>query len=222
MAGMAPAIWGPMAWRLIHGAAHIYDTQEVAPSSTDADIFSLFLMRIAWVLPCAPCRASYMDHLMYLGRPSVDAYFQERDARGLGVILHDFVNHKLGKPIFGDADTAARRSCVWSPEFTDHEVFGLLFVIGLNYDSNQEPDKEMHYRQFFEILPDFCHLLGHAKLAAALGSFRIHLGRQGRFTEQRLVEMLHRAFVLWSDGAASTPSLSDVVGRYNLCRGARE
>lgn len=220
--GMIPGIWGPMVWRFIHRAAHEYDTATHALSERDALVFCLFLIRLAWVLPCSHCRVSYTDYLRSFlqvdenGGRRINAYFQQRAVRRLAVEIHDLVNQKLGKPVFANLELDRRRSAVWSSEFLEPEFFGILFIIAINYRSNGEPEKETHHRRFFELLPDLCMSLGHLRLAASLEA--VELGNITPFEQEMLVNGLYEALVLWTGRRDRVPALSVLVDRYTLCR----
>jgi hypothetical protein len=211
-----------MAWRAIHGMAHRYDTAAAPQTADDARIFCLFLLRLAWVLPCVYCRESYTDNIRWYeepdphtGRPRTDLYFARRQARRLAMELHNQVNVKLGKPIIDNYELVVRRSTVWSVEFLPREFFGLLFIIAINYNSNGEPGKEGHYYRFYTVLPDLCVSLGYDMLGAALEA---GLGdMEPGFTQEWLVQALYTAYTLWA-GERDTMTLDEIYDRYTLCK----
>lgn len=215
---MAPSIWGPMGWRTIHGMAHAFDHLTAwgpggRARDTVALAFHLFLCLLAWVLPCVFCRESYTDYLLQ-GEAALLRAFATQDVRRFVFTLHNLVNAKLGKPQFTDFELVVRRSKVWSVEFSPAEVFGLLFVMALNYDANGEPDKDDHYRQFFDVLPLLFDALGQSRLAAALEGAEV-----ARFasTQEDLLRRLHRAYTAWCP-VRPAASLDSLVARYDLCR----
>ena len=219
--GMIPSIWGPMAWRAIHGMAHRYDTAPEPLSADDARLFCLFLLRLAWVLPCVYCRESYTDNIRWFeqpdhtGQPRTDQYFRKRHVRRLAMELHNQVNVKLNKPVMENYELVLRRSAVWSIEFLPREFFGLLFIIAINYNSNGEPGKARHYYHFFTILPDLCVTLRHEMLGAALEAGLEALSED--FSQEALVEALYHAYTLWA-GEREIMSLDAVYDRYTLCK----
>lgn len=219
MAGMVPDVWGPMAWRAIHGAAHRFDTNEGA-TARDADLFVLFLLRLAFVLPCVHCRDSYVRFLAKLGAEGMVTHFQRQRVREFAVTLHNLVNAKLGKP-HHSLRVAVLRDKVWSVGFCARDFVGLLLIVALNYVNNGEADKQRHYRLFFHALPDFALAIDEPRLAAALEHVReVTDGVRRRLPTETyqdlLVAALHKALLLL-DGA-SAPPIDVVIERYNLCR----
>lgn len=217
MAGMAPDIWGPMAWRLLHGAAHRFDTRETE-DPVDGVVFLLFLLQIAWVLPCLYCRHSYTTYILD-AQSRFDEYCQQRNVQAFVIELHNQVNQKLDKPVFDRLDLVRRRACVWgvNPE----DLFGLLFVIVLNYNSNREPEKETHYQNFFALLPDLFTVLGYDRLAMAFDSMATLAS--GPLTEETLAQALYHTKRVWS--MMDPPpelSLDETIARYGLCRSQKK
>ena len=221
---MESAVWGPMAWRCIHGAAHRYDTATGANDFGTASIFSLFLLRLAWVLPCVYCRESYTDNIREYEIPNasgvrpIDWFFGNRQVRRLAMQLHDFVNRKLGKPLLDNYELVVRRSTVWSAEFTPREFFGLLFLIALNFSSNGEPGKHGNYHRFYSIVPDFCHSLGHEMLGVALDAgLEPLVSRPETMRQDTLVAALYDAYKIWA-GDREVLTLDEIYDRYTLCK----
>lgn len=221
--GMIPAIWGPLCWRIIHGAAHRYDT--VIIENTDpglASVFSLFLLRLAWVLPCVYCREGYTAHIVKMemrdamGKRRVDRYFETRDVRLLAMHLHNEVNRKLGKPLLDNYELVKRRSSVWSSEFLPREFFGLLFIVAINFDSNGEPDKARHHVRFFSIVAEFCFSLGLENMGAALSSGVEPLESVRAVDGTLLFNCVYDAYQLWAGGARKL-SEKEARERYTLC-----
>lgn len=218
MSGMTPWLWGPMAWRAIHGAAARYDNRKTV--QRDADIFLLVLMRFAWVLPCVHCRDSYIRFLAFMGCENMRIWFSKQNVEDLVIQLHNLVNKKLGRAKF-DIAIAKRRSAVWHSQFRPGEFIGLLFVIALNYKSCGEDHKQNRYTRFFDVLPDFALGLGEERLAGALEHVRISLKELDEMTfdetfQDVLLKALHHAYELWMGKRA--PTLDVLVERYGMCR----
>jgi hypothetical protein len=215
---MAPSVWGPMAWRMLHGLAHRFDTMEGTVLSADVmEAVVLLLLRLSWVLPCVHCRNSYTEYLID-NREAIDELLLRREMRTLVWHLHNLVNLKLDKPQFERLDVVKRRSEVWSVEFDAREVLGLLFVVALNYDTNGEPDRERNYHAFFAVLPPVLHFAGEPLLASALARYVARM--PPHITQNDLVARLYRAqseawrSVCWGP----IPSRVEIEDRYNLCR----
>lgn len=228
MSGMIPSIWGPMTWRQIHGMAHIFDTRDVVYTPYEMQLFILFLLRLAWVLPCVYCRKSYTDfasaylELNTTGEMKIMKYFETRNVRILTFDLHNQVNAKLDKDTKDlTFELVKRRSIVWSVEFLASELLGLLFIIALNFSSNSEPNKETHYKEFFHVLPALCLMLGDLLLAAALE--KANVSNLQTFNQETLVNALYfGAYVPWlkAGNAQQIPSLENIIDRYTLCKSA--
>lgn len=214
MHGMMPFLWGPMAWRQIHGMAHVYDTRIDDDISVEtAEIFILFLIALAWVLPCSTCRAGYTDFLLaYLKRDFINEVFAPRKVRQFAFDLHNLVNRKLERPLCEDFELVIRRSMIWSVEFLPRELFGLLFIIALNFDAYQEPDKELHYQEFFGVLPALLDALGHMRMAKSLRN-RFPLKK---WTQTFLTKALYGAFTDWA--TEPIPTYKEITEMYALCR----
>lgn len=221
MSGMIPAVWGPMTWRPIHGAAHRFDTLE-GIQDRDADIFVLMLLRLAFVLPCLHCRESYVQFLAKIGSEGMITFFKEKQVRTFAVHLHNLVNRKLNKPLHS-LKVAALRDKVWSVGFNAREFLGLLFIIALNFVNNGEADKQRNYRLFFHVLPDFVLAVDEPGLAAALEHVRevvdgIRLRLPPETYQTELVHALREALEILE---GSAPPIEELVERYNLCRSSK-
>ncbi len=213
---MVPFLWGPMAWRQIHGMAHVFDTRvDDDISEQTAELFVAFLIGLAWVLPCSTCRASYTDYLLsYLKKDLLEKFFLPRKVRRFAFDLHNLVNKKLERATSTDFDLVMRRSEVWSVEFLPRELFGLLFIIALNFNANQEPNKEQHYREFYTVMPNLVAALGHHRMAAALAE---HMNLK-TWTQSSLLKQLYAAFVFWHPSDTPTPTYDYIIETYTLCR----
>ena len=223
--GMIPFLWGPIAWRQIHGMAHQFDTRPQVDMRV-ADLFILFLIELAWVLPCKTCRTSYSGYLnQYLernsfGKRGIDAFFEQHNVQRFAFDLHNTVNLKLGKPIAENFELVTRRSELWCVEFLPRELFGLLFIIVLNYAGNSEPDKEKHHRRLFILLPDLLFGLGEDRMAVALETTAV--GSLPVITQETLLQALYDAYSDWflTSEVGDVPTLDEVQYKYNLCRNA--
>ena len=237
---MAPSVWGPMVWRLMHGAAHRYDTQETPPGQADRYAFQLFLINCAWVLPCVYCRESYLEYVRQActdqapqGTSEMARHFGERRVQELVCYFHNCVNKKLQKPPFDDSDNyalAKRRSYVWSSEFLEDEMLGVMFIVALNYRSNGEGSKQTHYADFFRTLPDFLLSLGKPTLAAAVEAIPppwMH-ARSGADMQGALVDCVYNIYRLYhhnnaanshtQQGRRRVDTKSELIERYTMCR----
>jgi hypothetical protein len=217
-AGMVPFLWGPMAWRQAHGMAYVFDTRvDDDVSEQTAELFVLFLIGLAWILPCSTCRESYTDYLLgYLKRDLIEQYFAPRKVQRFVFDLHNMVNKKLDRPLATDFDLVLRRSEIWSVEFLPRELFGFLFIVALNFEGNSEPNKNEHYREFFGVLPALLLALGHVRMSVALKN---HLPIQNKsWTQTMLVKKLYSAFQEWHPSDVESPSLESIVSTYSLCR----
>lgn len=216
--GMMPFLWGPMAWRQAHGMAHVFDTRvEDDVSEQTAELFVLFLIGLAWVLPCSTCRESYTDYLLgYLKRDLIAEYFVPRNVQRFVFDLHNLVNKKLDRPPATDFDLVLRRSEIWSVEFLPRELFGFLFVVALNFAGNGEPNKNKHYREFFGVLPALLLALNHVRMSVALKNhLPLHVET---WTQDLLVRALYQAFEEWHPLDEVVPSYKSIVSTYGLCR----
>lgn len=217
---MVPFLWGPMAWRQIHGMAHVFDTRvDDDISEKVAELFILFLIGLAWVLPCNSCRTSYTEYLLgYLKKDLLEHFFIPRKVQQFAFDLHNMVNKKLERATCVNFDLVLRRSELWSVEFLPRELFGLVFIIALNFNSNQEPDKEMHYKEFFSVLPHLLVALENKRMAVALEQ---NIQFNSHWTQDGLLHSIYNAFTEWHRSEEdSVPSYESIVEMYNLCRAA--
>lgn len=99
-----PAVWGPPVWDALHFIAAGYP---VHPTEADARAYGDFVRLFASVLPCAPCRQHFAEHLREVpadaplasGRVEFFAW---------SVAFHNAVNAALGKPALSLDDAVAR------------------------------------------------------------------------------------------------------------------
>jgi hypothetical protein len=231
MSGMIPYLWGPMAWRQIHGMAHQFDTLPNIDNRV-ADLFVLFLISLAWTLPCKTCRTSYSGYLNSymepnsLGQRGIDTFIASRNLRRFAFDLHNTVNLKLGKPLAESFDLVTRRSEMWGVEFLPSELFGLLFIISLNYKDNMEANKEKHHRRLFAVLPDLLFALGEPNMAVSLEEVQISKIRV--LTQDAILSKLYEAYVDWHSQECkeaqprllqSKPqTMQELIARYTLCQ----
>ena len=225
MSGMIPYLWGPIAWRQIHGMAHQFDTRPDIDYRV-ADLFVLFLISLAWTLPCKMCRTSYSGYLNSYMQPNgmnqrgIDTFIEARNLRRFAFDLHNTVNLKLGKPLAENFDLVTRRSEVWGVEFLPGELFGLLFIIALNYTDNIEDDKERHHRRLFAVLPDLLFALGETGMAVSMEA--VDIAKVRPLTQEAILNKLYEAYVDWhtQECKAQTkpPTLQELIARYTLCQ----
>lgn len=210
---MAPSVWGPMAWRILHGMAHRFDRCLGSISKPQILIFVKFLQELAWVLPCVYCRNSYTDYILaeYTSGMLFD-YFNRQRVRYFMFTLHNKVNHKLGKAEFEDFEIVKRRSKVWDCEFLESELLGLCYVVALNFDGNGEPGKHQHYVDFIAIVGDLTKALGAERLMAA--HLEVPFDPSAPVTQGRLT--VHMYSLYQAMGGVETQA--EVEDRYSLCQ----
>lgn len=139
-----PAIWGPAAWKLIHGIGALADAGHVSPTATRR-----FFKTLGTVLPCVHCRTSYggywREHAEELKNPSVSVVAWTH-------ALHDFVNAKLAGQ--GEAcrrlplSVLRRRLAIWTPYFSDMDVRILIAVCLENTASKGSPPTVAEVKAF--------------------------------------------------------------------------
>ena len=159
------------------------------------------------VLPCGACRASFMPAM---AAADVHGAARERRLGRLVFDLHNGVNRKLNRPSFDQYAIVVRRSQVWPVEFTEPEVFAVLFVVVLNYAANKEPLKPTHYKRFLHATEQLCRALGRPRVAEALAHVQMHRARPSD-----MFDRLHRAYERWS---GTSIAKTDLIRRYELCR----
>ena len=201
--GMSPSVWGPMLWRWMHGAAFAHDQQQSSPGFE----CGVWLEALPAVLPCGACRASFIPAM---AAADVQTAARERRLGRLVFDLHNVVNRKLNRPSFDSYAVVVRRSQVWPVEFTEPEVFAVLFVVVLNYAANKEPSKLRHYKRFLHATEHLCRVLGRPRVAGALAHVNMH-----RAQPSDMFNRLHRAYELW---VGRSVSKADLAKRYELCR----
>jgi hypothetical protein len=204
---MSPSVWGPMLWRWMHGAAYAHD--QLSPQS--ATECGVWLKTLPMVLPCGACRASFKP---VIAAVNVDAATRNHRLGRVVFDLHNAVNAKLNRPVFESYAIVKRRSQVWPVEFTEAEVFAMLFVVVLNFAANQERDKLHHYKHFLHSTEQLCRTLGRPRVADALSDARVHSSRP-----YDMFDRLHRAYEQWVGHAVPKQQVND---RYELCRSGRQ
>ncbi len=91
---MLPALWGPNIWFMLHLFAYSFQ-----PSKANIDAFKAFLVNLPALLPCYECAR---DFKAILNKYDIDAYMTDQERLWeLSVMLHNDVNVKLGKPVYG-------------------------------------------------------------------------------------------------------------------------
>lgn len=189
-------------WRWMHGAAYEHDRRR--SSNT---ICATWLRALHPVLPCGACRASFGP---VLAAADVEAAGREHRLGELVFGLHNAVNVKLNRPELENYAIVERRSQVWPVQFTEAEVFAVLFIVVLNYAANKEPKKPAHYKRFVLATEELCRELGRLRAAEALAKVALHRARPTEMFHQ-----LHRAYELWAETRVSRYELRR---RYELCR----
>lgn len=218
---MITAIWGPLCWRCLHGMAYQLDHAEYI-TERDVEIFCLFLIVLAWVLPCVYCRESYTKFVGQYLQPSahgrkIDIFMEQRQLQVLVWEIHNLVNTKLDKLQF-PLSLMQKRAAIWDT-FKAYDFFALLFIISLNYTNNGEPDKETYYRRFFVLLPDLLQAVNEDTMASALEEEAIHAIKN--ITQQKLVKKLYHAFQMWwsvDQPDKDLPTFCEIVKTYSLCK----
>jgi FAD-linked sulfhydryl oxidase len=93
--GIAPIIWGPSAWLLLHCIAATYPAN---PTELVKRQYYTFILALGNVLPCPTCRSHYKRTLGELG--FCIGHLSNRDTLFKFVFdLHNAVNQRLGKPV---------------------------------------------------------------------------------------------------------------------------
>lgn len=213
--GMAPSIWGPLVWRLVHGMAKEYDNLEDTIRFDQMLIFIRFLQVISFVLPCYDCRESYTDYILSAHRDgSMHEAFRTATVMHLTFMLHNRVNQKLNKPQFINFELVQRRSEVWDCEFMDSELLGMAFIVALNYTSNKEADKAKQYMAFLGIIVDLLRALRpESELIDAFEA--VAWSPTESLDQEHIMLYLTRVYNIYNNCSTSSQELAE---RYGLCR----
>lgn len=99
-----PATWGPPVWDAIHFVAAGYP---VAPTDADVRAYGAFFRGLAAVLPCAPCRKHFAEHLERIP-PDAPLAAGRAEAFAWTVAFHNAVNESLHKPALTLEEAHAR------------------------------------------------------------------------------------------------------------------
>jgi len=99
-----PATWGPPVWDAIHFVAAGYPAE---PTDANVRAYGAFFRGLADVLPCAPCRANFAEHLQHLP-PDAPLAAGRADTFAWTVAFHNAVNASLRKPALTIEDAYAR------------------------------------------------------------------------------------------------------------------
>lgn len=209
---MSPSIWGPLVWRLLHGFAKIHDDRMVGDKDGSCSSWLAgFLRLLRVILPCQECRSSYAQFLLKSEKEMVKA-LGNGSMMEFVFALHNMVNEKLGRPSFGPFELVKRRSEVWDCEALESELLGLCIIVSLNYEANQEPEKEMAYRDMLTFIPGLARAMWpDSHLADAM-----LVEWTGPMTEQNLLLFYTRVFCLFYNVDNISPS--QLAARYGLCR----
>lgn len=130
--GVNPALWGPVAWKVLHKSSVVSMQSGGCPSS-HVD----FVQATLDVLPCAACR----DNARLMVCTVVG-----RDPVQWVICLHNAVNQKLGRGRYESSTRQLRRRYA----SVDWEQLIILFVEFLVY--NYIEAKELEYRAWFRAL----------------------------------------------------------------------
>ena len=89
-----PAVWGPVAWRLLHAIGAKAGRPTANSMQKDEQRYAVWLINhIEYIIPCNECRAHIQTYRKKEPVPD--------DSRGIGAWLwkfHEAVNERLGKP----------------------------------------------------------------------------------------------------------------------------
>lgn len=160
---MNTCVWGPPAWRIIHGLSNV-------PPDTGS-IVETFIHDLNLVLPCKYCRNSFTEFraaMEDLNRLTLEEVVVNRHYPKWLYDIHNMVNNKLWRQQFTKArvleiyhdnlveamitpwDVIEKRLVISTPYFSTEDVFTLLGIIALNAT-------DVSRRQYFA---NFVHSLG--------------------------------------------------------------
>lgn len=86
-----PKLWGPHFWRFVHSLSLQYRSEE-------ENLFKKILFLFGQILPCRICATDFVRLLKITGLNNRHFGESRRAYVQYVVRLHDYVNHKLGKP----------------------------------------------------------------------------------------------------------------------------
>ena len=94
---VAPEIWGPRLWRLLHGLADLSDRRDIYP------LWNTFLKYTAIVIPCQKCQRHMTEYwstspFLPKGWDRLTGPQVRADIRQKLHAFHNDVNGRLGKP----------------------------------------------------------------------------------------------------------------------------
>lgn len=218
MTGMAPRIWGPMLWELLHAISRMVDERG---GKRNRDNFMTLLVVLQYVLPCVACRENYKRNIVdYLKRDTT--HMAE-----LVIDLHNTVNKHLQKPLV-DTKTALKRQEVWDVKIDGDKCIGFLYVVMLNYDACGVEDKCTHYFDFLCIMSKL--LSGLTKVTTAnskssVESLGLAIGESIPFSDLNLSSaVLVRNFYnktvkrWYKITRRDCPTQRRMTVKYNLCK----
>jgi hypothetical protein len=93
---VAPHVWGPSMWKLMHVIATTYPDN---PTHQDAQQFATFFASLQSVLPCEGCRKGYAMLVGGQYRLTDDVLANRHSLFRWTVDVHNAVNKKLGKKV---------------------------------------------------------------------------------------------------------------------------
>ena len=87
-------IWGPKIWYLLHHVSYNYND---SPSYNEKNIYYKFFHYIPNIIPCNICREFYIK---FIKKYPIISYLENKNTLiDWEIILHNYVNFKLKKPI---------------------------------------------------------------------------------------------------------------------------
>lgn len=218
MTGMAPRIWGPMLWDLLHAIARMVD---VRAGQRNRNNFMTFLTTLQFVLPCVACRNNYARHITtYLKR---DVGLGEMSE--LVIDLHNTVNRHLEKPVV-DTKVALKRQEVWDIKVDGDKCIGFLYVVLLNYDACGVDDKIIRYNDFFVALSKlliglkgFCTENSKASVESLGEAIREYSGVYDHSSAALVRHFYKTTVTRWRKTTKrKLPSQRQMTTKYNLCK----
>ena len=110
-----PELWGPTAWRILHGASF----------DADAGSFARLVDVLQRVLPCPHCRTSFQYYCRDVPLACMDPALDPLAVAKWCWRLHDSVNRKLAKWPRLPFSSLQRRHAVFGLTVASDDAFGL-------------------------------------------------------------------------------------------------
>lgn len=114
-----PELWGPTAWRILHGASF----------DADAGSFARLVDVLQRVLPCPHCRTSFQYYCRDVPLACMDPALDPLAVAKWCWRLHDSVNRKLAKWPRLPFSSLQRRHAVFGLTVASDDAFGFLLVV---------------------------------------------------------------------------------------------